>query len=470
MKASDKPSPFPESGSLDVGPGIPRPTLGVLFLRRKRPGFDPDWGEKVERLVRRQLDASGFPAVVPSVRIVAEASLREALAACAAAGCDVPVALQTTMSDGRLAAVLGQFWDGPVVLWATPENPAGDRVSSCSLVGAHVFAAALRQLHRPFELVYGAPERDETVADLNRAVRIAHAARRLRRLRAGLIGYHAPGFIDVHADPFLLSDALGVQLHHVSLDELMARMHDCDEKDVAADGQAILKLALPMRGVEASGLEAGSRFYLALRRLIREERLDAVAVREWPELSDGIGHWPYLAMVRLSSEGEAIGCEGDVDGALTCWMGTALGCGVGYLTDWLGHEADSVTLWHGGNAPFQLCEPVGSRFGPSVGVHFNNGKPAVVDACLKADLPITLVRLWHGDGRYRMTAFHARTRAPQRPLKGTFGEAEIDGRDVRDLFDALCHEGMPHHLAVFAGHHAERFRRFARQVRIDWFG
>lgn len=463
MTASESDSPAGAS------PGVSQPTLGVLFLRRKRAGFDPDWGEKMEQQVRRQLDASAFGVVVPEGRIVDDASLREALAACISAGCDVLIALQTTMSDGRLSAVLGQIWDGPVVLWATPEKPDSDRVSACSLVGTHVFAATLRQLGRPFELVYGMPEHDETVAELEQAVRIAHTVRRLGRGRAALVGSHAPGFIDMHADPFLLNSELGVQLHHVSLDELMTRMRDCEEAEVAADAEAIRTLELPMHDVDESDLEPGSRFYLAVHRLLCEEHLDSIAVREWPELSDEIGHWPYLAMARLSSEGLAVGCEGDVDGAITCWIGTTLGCGVGYLTDWLEHDADTMTLWHGGSAPFQLCEPVGSRLGPTVGVHFNNGKPAVVDACLKVDLPITLVRLWHCDGRYRMAAFNARTQEPQRPQKGTCGVARLEGRDIRDLFDTLCHAGMPHHLAVFAGHHVDRIRRLVAQTRIDWF-
>jgi len=32
--------------------------IGVLFLGRKRPGFDPEWGAKIHRLVLQQFEDS----------------------------------------------------------------------------------------------------------------------------------------------------------------------------------------------------------------------------------------------------------------------------------------------------------------------------------------------------------------------------------------------------------------------------
>src|SRR5215216_7122616 len=133
--------------------------LGVLFLGRKRPGFDPEWGSKVRGDVEDFLEGSPYEAFIPDT-VVDDASLREAVARCREEGCEVLLALQPTMSDGRLAPVMGQLWDDPIVLWATPERPEGPMISSNSLVGTHVFAANLRQLGKPFEVVYGAPDED----------------------------------------------------------------------------------------------------------------------------------------------------------------------------------------------------------------------------------------------------------------------------------------------------------------------
>jgi len=444
--------------------------VGVLFLRRKRPGFDPEWGKKIESAVRESLAKSDFSIFICEERIVDDASLRRALQECRQAQIDVLLVLQPTMSDGRMAPVLGQLWDAPVVLWATPEKKEGTMISACSLVGAHTFASTLRQLNRPFELVYGFPGTEETEEQLNTAIRIAYTVHRLQKGRVGLIGYHAPGFIDMHAEPFLMNRELGIQLHHFSLQEFLHTMQQFPQEEVNRDVAMVMDMKLPLEEVSIEELETASRYYLAMSRMIEEENLSAIAVRDWPELSDLVGQWPYLAMARLSSEGFAVGCEGDVDGALSCLIGSALGMGVGYLSDWLEHTHETVTLWHGGNAPFQLCDPVGSKYGPRIGRHFNNKKPAVVNANLKVGVPITIFRIWHCDNIYHMMAFNAETILPERELKGTNGLARVLDRDVYEWFDDLCQAGMPHHVAVFSGHYEDLLYRLARQLNINWIG
>lgn len=47
---------------------------------------------------------------------------------------DVLVAIQPTISDGRLAPVLAQKWGHTVIFWATPEEQTGEMISGNSLV------------------------------------------------------------------------------------------------------------------------------------------------------------------------------------------------------------------------------------------------------------------------------------------------------------------------------------------------
>lgn len=454
--------------------------IGVLFLGRKRPGFDPEWGAKIDRMVLQQFEDGADEIFVPA-KAVDRVTLQSAVQACRSERCDVIVTLQTTMSDGRLAPFLAQAWGLPLVLWATPENPDGDMISSCSLVGVHIFASTLRQLGLPFEIVYGAPGDTETIAEIREAISRAvqgadaepavdrQSARSMKPLSGssvGLIGYHAPGFINLHADPASLSRELGVQLRHFGLQELLDEMDQCNEQEVARDLEQVHALNLPLVDVEDSDLAIQSQYYLALKKIAKQERLDALAVRCWPELPNLRGQWPYFAMVRLTSEGFPAAMEGDVDGALSCLLGERLGFGNGYLTDWLEHEGSRMTLWHPGNAPFDLCEAIGEPHGPRLARHFNIRKPMVVAARLKAPRPITLFRLWRCDDRYHVAAFDANTVLPDRELQGSHGVADLPGADFHALFKRLCREGMPHHLTVFAGHQATKLRHFANQTGL----
>jgi L-fucose isomerase-like protein len=259
-----------------------------------------------------------------------------------------------------------------------------------------------------------------------------------------------------------------VQLHTLSLPQFIERVQQVSEAEVARDVSRVREMKLPMSGVTADDLPINSRYYLAMLDLMREEQLDALAVQCWPELPNVVGQWPYLAFARLSDEGHAIALEGDVDGALTCLIAKMLGMGVGFITDWLEHDASTIAFWHPGNAPPQLCNPCGSAGGPSLGVHFNINKPLVVDAMLKSDVPMTIARLWRCDGRYHLTAFEGRTIPMRRKLTGNTALVEVANKDVYDWFDELAHAGMPHHVVIFAGHHQETLRRLARMMRIDW--
>ena len=439
---------------------------GILFFGRKRPGFDPAWGKHIEALALEALHALEHEAASFGRPVYDDASLQEALAEFRATGVEVPVILQATMSDGRLAARLGQLWQRPVVLWATPENPDSDKVSACSLVGTHVFAANLRQLQRPFELVYGMPGDAATARELDMAIRVAFACGRLHAAKLGLIGYHAPGFIDMHADPAALSAQLGAELFHTGVQELLDRIDAVSPDEAEADMAAVLAMGLPMDGVTRDDLPPSSRFYLAVKKLVQEECLDALAVREWPELPNQTGHWPYLAITRLLGDGFPLACEGDVDGAAVSLMGCLLGLGPGYLTDWLEHDEETITLWHGGCAPLSLCAPPGSPHGPRIGRHFNSGKPAVVNAVLEAEKPVTLCRLWRCGGAYRLMAEEAFTRTPRRVLAGTTGLVQPLEREPRAWFRELCFAGMPHHLTVFHGHCKETLHRLARLLNV----
>ncbi|NQT16696.1 MAG: sugar isomerase [Planctomycetes bacterium] len=455
------PSPStPEAQS--QSPGL---RVALLVMDRKRPGFDVEWAGRIEAAAREAVAQMGLDAFCPSAHCVDDASLKRALHEVRHAGCDVLVVMQPAMGDGRMAPLLAQLWTDPVVFWATPERPDVGKVSSCSLVGTHVFATIFRQLNRPFELAYGHPDDEAARRQLLNAVCLASAGAKLRRAKVGLVGNHAPGFINMQVDTAQLSRQLGVGMQHYSLPEFFNLVESQAPQAVEDDVAQVEAMGLPMEeGLGRDDLMANSRYYLAIRALLDAEPLDAMAVRCWPELPQRIGAWPYLAMARLAGENRPVALEGDVDGALSCLIGRLLGLGVGYITDWLEHDEHSITLWHPGHAPLAMCEPGSARLGR----HFNNKLPLVVNATLAPDRPITLFRLWRCDGAYRMTALAAHTASPRRELLGANGLAQLPDRNVPALFEDLCHEGMPHHVTVLPGDAVNVLRSLARQAQVHW--
>ena len=446
----------------------PTPKLGVIFLGRRRPGFDMEWGRRMEERVRAWLKQTPFAISEPPEKAIDDPSLRRALAACEAEKVDAIVLLQTTMADGRLAPTLAQLWPDPPVLWATPEKPDGDMISSCSLVGAHCWGSVLRQMGHAFDVVYGDPDDPATRQRFSEAVRMAATLRGLRSTRLGMIGGQAPGFFAMGADAFSIHRGLGTQLQTFSLLEFANTVNGLSDAAVAEDVARFKALGLPHKDTTDEDLPTASRLYLAMRSFLENERLDALTVRCWPEMANTFGQWPYLGIARLVEEDRAVVCEGDADGALSAWIGESLGLGRCYVSDWLEHDRETITLWHGGAAPMSLCAPAGEPGAPRIARHFNIKKPAVLEATLRENMPITVMRFWRCEGRYFLTAREGQTIPPKRHLMGTNALARLDNQDAGEWFDELCHQGMPHHVAVFEGQSAALLKRLARALRIEF--
>ena len=260
--------------------------------------------------------------------------------------------------------------------------------------------------------------------------------------------------------------ALILYFRSIALIDFSNAVNELTAEAVAADVAKVKALGLPHKDTTDDDLPMSSRLYLAIKSFFENENLDALTIREWPEMPNVFGQWPYFAVARLADEGRAIGIEGDADGALGAWLVESLGLGRCYLSDWLEHDDKTITLWHGGAAPMSLCEPVGKPGGPQIAKHFNIKKPAVMEATLRAGMPVTIYRFWRCDGKYFLTAREGETLKPKRHLMATNGLAKMNC-DPREWFEELCHAGMPHHVAVIGGHHAALLERLARALNIQ---
>jgi len=439
--------------------------IGVLVIGRKRPGFDQEWNAKMRQQCQTAMQSLGFKCIGADSPVVDNQTISEALSRIRAANCSALVVLQPSLGAGQLALAVAQQWDLPLVLWATPERHDVETVSSCSLVAQHLWASILRQAHRPFEFVYGNPEDTAVRQELGRAIALCRTCAALRSSKVGLVGSYAPGFIDLEPDASLMRRALGLQLHTLSLMQFVDRVRAIDETLVRKDVETVRAMKLPMKDVRDDDLAMGSRCYLAMNQLMADEQLDALAVQCWPELPEVLGQWPYLAMSRLSDEGKVVAMEGDADGAIISLMGKHLAAGVGFITDWLEHDRNSITFWHPGMAGATWCK------NPSLGKHFNIQKPLVVDGPLHADRPYTVARLWRCDNAYHLTAFEGKPIPPRRTLTGNHLVMEFPpSLNVPSFFDTLIHEGLPHHVVLFQGQHHDSLHRLARLLNLHWVG
>ena len=120
------------------------------------------------------------------------------------------------------------------------------------------------------ELVYADQDWATAAQQLSQAIARAAGTARIKTAKIGLIGHQAPGFVDLHPDPFALHKTFqGCILEHVGLSDLIQAAEAIDQASVDADR----KLNVPGAFAERVDDERSSRLYLALKRLVEADRL-----------------------------------------------------------------------------------------------------------------------------------------------------------------------------------------------------
>jgi L-fucose isomerase-like protein len=92
--------------------------------------------------------------------------------------------------------------------------------------------------------------------------------------------------------------------------------------------------------------------YVVLKEVIQVQRLDGLAVRCWPEFPQQFGLMPCATLGKLADDGFVCACEADMHGMVTMLALRWLTNTPPWLADVvaLDQEANTVSLWHCGNA------------------------------------------------------------------------------------------------------------------------
>ncbi len=422
--------------------------------------------QAAEEAIQKLFDATIYPQSVTSPQ-----ELSSLLKRMSVAQIEVLIFIQPTIADGaHLNQILSTVATIPMIFWATPERPEGSMISSNSLVGTHLSIATLRQHGVRCGLVYGHPAIQDTHYALQEEVALIYTLQQVRCAKVGLVGAHAPGFIDLHVDPRPLSKELGSVICNIALTEFITRFKQQQEEDVEDYLTHLQSYPLHFRDIkpedQEEALRIQARYWALYDKYIKEWGLSTLAVRCWPELPDNIGHWPYLAVSCMLSEGMAIAIEGDIEGSICTLISLALTGKAPYLTDWLSHHGQHIYLWHGGAIPLHFCQE-NRESSITVAPHFNNRRPAVIECQISPGRTLTLFRVWRCDGRYRACAVEGESVPPTQPLQGTLCEMQL-AHDAHPWFVHMLQQGLPHHLCVAEGAIARQLRRLCYMLNVEW--
>jgi L-fucose isomerase-like protein len=318
----------------------------------------------------------------------------------------------------------------PVLLWALPGMETG------ALCGCQQATAFLAQIGVPYRGVYGPLNCGDACERASEFLRAAALRARLRRARIGILGHRVPGMSEIAASEFALKKAIGPRVAPLDLPRLLARAAAVPDGQAEAAWRTVVHRSAACNVDQREGLEA-MRFHTAVKELIVEQHLDAVAVGCYPHL---MGR-PCLAASLLADEGIPLACEGDVNGAVGQLMLTWLTGEPTHNTDWLEPLEDgSVVFTHCGSGSFSLAERQSDIRLESVRL-MGQGVCALFPARPGAVTLTSLVPRGHG---YQVAVLEGEAVSSPMVFPGNPLRVRFD-RPVGRIIDWIFEEGIGHH-------------------------
>ena len=361
------------------------------------------------------------------------------------------ICISGTFHLGHLVLELVKTINKPCMLWAFSELPYdGGKIRLNSVCGlnlnaSNLYKAGIRNFHWNIS--------DQVDTDWLDALRIIAA---LGRARIGLAGHHAHGFFNLsHYAPSTYQN-LGVLVDHVELDQIW---NQAVEEDAIVSKRQELQQTFDISGVSAEQVDRVATLAACLEAFYKQEKLQALAIRCWPEFAANFGISPCAAMSLLQAQGLILTCEGDVEGALSMLAQQAVGGETPFLFDLsqVNFQEDYALLWHCGVAPCNLWDGCSNR---SLDTYFAGGKGVTADFVLKEG-PISILRFDSAGPALRIYLQQATGLKMDKDLKGTYLKARFT-RPVRQVIDELIQHGVAHHASMVYGDFIKPFQLLSR--------
>ena len=435
--------------------------IGILPLAR--PTFDVPYAEEALAGMLAALDAhaaAGGHAVVGPRRLLMEAD-DAALAEVAEA--DVLLILQATFTDAAFATRAATAFGGRVAVWAAREPRAGGRLRLNAFCGLNLLSHALGLSDRPFAWAYGdAADLDALLsgplADAPPLAATNAAPRHVPPLRIGRIGAHPDGFDTCRYDATALHALAGAEVEEIPLPDLFDRARAVPAS--AAAPYAAKAAALDgADALDPGEMERSTRLAAALDMLRAEKRLDAMAIRCWPETFTEYGGAVCGPVSMLGEARVPCACEADVYGALTQSILQDVADAPVFLADLVDADDETVVAWHCGQAPESMAAAA-----PAATVHTNRRQALLYEFALRPGR-VTLFRVSQARGRPNVTLAAGDVTDAPMPFTGTSGTIRPDG-GAPGFAERLIDSGMEHHMALAYGDHREALRGVAAAMGV----
>jgi L-arabinose isomerase len=354
----------------------------------------------------------------------------------------------------------------------TAEWDMADLTYNQGIHGAQDQANALVRCGVPFSVMTGEWQSAEFERAFEDWARAAQTVTALRRTRIGLLGYPMNGMGDILYDPPAMLRRLGPMVVAEDLGPVVQRIEAVSDADVNAVIESHRERFEVASDLPGERHAYAARFEVALRALLEEKGYAGFSFHFDSIGGDGrFRQLPLLAASDLMADGYGFAAEGDTNTAsLMCAGQTLIGdahFSEMYAMDW---ELDSVLISHMGEGnwkiarrdrPIKLIDRplgIGRLDNPPTPVF--SAEPGAATTAALVPLEGELYRLVVGRGEVLDT--------PELPKVEMHYFHFRPERGMRAFMDDWLTLGGPHHFVMNLGEHADRWRRLAELLDLEY--
>lgn len=368
----------------------------------------------------------------------------------------------TFANAAYMTEVITRF-DCPALLWTLREPVIdGTRLRLNSLTGAYSAANAMRSYGRTdYGYVFGSPEEKAVSDKIEAFVKAARIKKEMQGLRLASVGEPPQGFDFGRAHSEELKEVFGAEIVTVTVPEMIERARSYTDGECAEYLDRSRELTAGLDRTPENNIKDHAHLYKAYSEYARENSIEALASRCWPDYFTEYGTPVCAVLSMLNDDGIAAACEADVYGALSMWTGMKLSTAPVFFGDpvSLDEQENTITFWHCGTA---ACTLARKDTGAVVGVHPNRKIGPAMDFGCEAFPEATIFRIGREpDGSYRFFILEGEALDKPKQFTGTSIVIKTTA-PVREAVEKSVLDGFEPHFVVMKGHHAEALGSLAR--------
>lgn len=422
--------------------------IGVVCLARE--SFDVSAARELYEQQKKKLQAMEDVEWIFCEDVVISVEEGEAAASVlAAATVDGVVIISGTFHLGHLALIIDRALHKPILLWAFNELPYnGGKIRLNSVCGINLNASNLYKSQNDcFDCVVG----DDIDQDWVSALRIRTA---ISTAHVGVAGYRAHGFFNLSVEDLSLYRTLGTLIDHYELEELHNGRENRFDVEALFDCSGVTDRQVELTGQLATSMED----------FLRKNKIDALAVRCWPEFANTYGVAPCGAMSILNARGYTLSCEGDVEGAISLLAAKILSKEPAFFADLsqVDIKNNFALMWHCGVAPESLWDGKSRK---TLDTYFAGGRGVTADFVLKEG-PVTIFRIDTARGKTRLFLEKGTAVETEQELRGTYVKV-VFPITITELLDKVTSTGVAHHVVMVYGDHVRVLKKYAKMMGFE---